>query len=603
MGELSSTDRAYLDQALEHIHNQNFGAALPTLENLKRTYPDNPQVNRWLEVCRKAVGAVPQGSYGVKSNDSIGNPTVLNGNNANSNYGNANTGYDNPSYANSAPDYGYNNPNARVDNYYVNSAPNPQAYNSNFSNLANAAPYNQNFNNQAYANNNPNFNGYASAQPNVNQQPVANKKAKVGLINKGGSDNGLVKLALMIGLPVIVVLLVAVILVAFVFNSKSGGGSTNDFKGVPVTILSDAGTSNSNNEIDAMAWSSDGKELATGIANGNIDLWNSDGTLIRTLKQPSSNGGGNSAIKAIAWSPDNQTLATGNYNGLELWKAATGAPIVSLNAEIDNKYGLAWSPDGKEFAAISNSGVQLWHADGTPIVTLTPTDNSNSSSHRGYTISWSADSKMLATTYENAKIYLWTAEGKAVTNFGNTNNRGYIVFWSPDNKTLATATDGNIQLWRSDGAPIVTLSGQTDNLSDGAWSPDGKFLAVSYEGGQNNGIQLWHSDGTPIVTLDVPYGNDSNITTTPLATANAASTSSANSVPVISGEVRTITWSSDSKLLAAGLDNGGVQLWHADGTRAFGLKNLRNEVTSIAWSPDGKLLAAASDDGSVQLWK
>lgn len=73
--------------------------------------------------------------------------------------------------------------------------------------------------------------------------------------------------------------------------------------------------------VTAVAWSTDGKRLASGERHGRIKLWNaSEGyKLITTLAGHSDQRLGFS-VTALAFSPDGRILASGGYDGkLKLW--------------------------------------------------------------------------------------------------------------------------------------------------------------------------------------------------------------------------------------------------------------------------------------------
>src|SRR5437764_5593593 len=65
----------------------------------------------------------------------------------------------------------------------------------------------------------------------------------------------------------------------------------------------------------------------------------------------------------IAWSQDGRVLASGSFdNTICLWDGQTGQPLRTLEGHSDFVYSVAWSPDGKVLASASTDHtVRLWN--------------------------------------------------------------------------------------------------------------------------------------------------------------------------------------------------------------------------------------------------
>jgi WD40 repeat protein len=68
--------------------------------------------------------------------------------------------------------------------------------------------------------------------------------------------------------------------------------------------------------------------------------------------------------------------------------------------------------------------------------------------------------------------------------------------------------------------------------------------------------------------------------------------------------VRSVAFSSDGRLLAAGFLNGGIQVWEVDsGLQVYSLAGHLASVNSVAFSPDNLWLVTGSRDRKIKLWE
>jgi WD40 repeat protein/transcriptional regulator with XRE-family HTH domain len=345
-----------------------------------------------------------------------------------------------------------------------------------------------------------------------------------------------------------------------------------------------------NQGAGSVAFSPDGKLLATGYGNGYVRLWNpatrqAIGAPLRADTNPQGEGG----VRAVAFSPDGKLLATAGGDGyVRLWnpaiRQAAGAPLRAVT--VGGVTAVAFSPDGKLLATADGDGtVRLWNpATRQPVgapLQADPQDGVNA-------VAFSPDGKLLASADNDGTVRLWNPATRqpvgaplpAVTSPGH--GVGSVAF-SPDGKLLASGGDGHVRLWnpatrQAVGAPLraVTSGGHRWVLGL-AFSPDGKLLA---SGGDDGLVRLWNP-----ATRQAPHA--------PL--------------PPVAGGVNGVAFSPGGKLLAAAGGDGTVRRWDPATGQAAGAP-LRAETGSgshvyqVAFSPDGKLLAAAAGDGTVHLW-
>jgi WD40 repeat protein len=309
-------------------------------------------------------------------------------------------------------------------------------------------------------------------------------------------------------------------------------------------------------------------------------------------------------VVAVAFTPDGKRLATGSQDGtVRLWdKVNPDRPPMILSGTIGEIKAIAISPDGQWLAAIGiDAQIKLWNlANANHPLTLT--------GHAApiNTLAFSPDSQWLATASQDTTVRLWDMKAAApgarqIRLEGHTSSVTKTVF-SASGKWLATAEadykDGkSIRLWdMTTLSPLpksIVLQGQPyveNHVSGLAFSPDEKHLAA----GISYSLQMW----------DLTAKNLADTSSTIIGTNN--------------GYIYAITFSPDNRWLAT--SSNDLKLWDLrslDPTqprspdcqtdagssvcRVF-LKGHTSYIVSLNFSPQGKWLASASTDGTARLW-
>jgi WD40 repeat protein len=342
------------------------------------------------------------------------------------------------------------------------------------------------------------------------------------------------------------------------------------------------------------------------------------------------------SITSIAWSPDGKRIATGST--LErvayVWDTETMRRLTSIPHRGYSLH-LAYSADGKTLAVGSPhpSSVQLLDVIGAEPKLRHSITRQHCGAGQLAFLPGPAGERLAvlhldAVRPAESKLVLYDVAGaKAVERAGITlpAARGLSLAFSADGKTLAAAgPEETIRLW--DLSPPEPkerpgITGVPAGDKSVALSPDGKTLAL-VQG--TLPLRLWDLSGAeprprPVAEPPRDYRHASSLAFSPVGQTLAVGNYLHIDLWDLRGEAKwkaklsghtsrvgCMAFSPDGRRLASGGADGTVRQWDlsADPPRErFPLAGHENEVTSLAFAPgDGELYSAARD-GTVRSWK
>jgi WD40 repeat protein len=279
--------------------------------------------------------------------------------------------------------------------------------------------------------------------------------------------------------------------------------------------------------VTAIAFTSDGKNLAAGVKDGRVVVVDPEnGREKRTLS-----GHLDTPVTGVVFNPNGKTVASvGRDSVARVSDIATGEQMNLLQVHENPPRDIATSPDGNIWVtAGEDTKVAIWDAQSGKLQRVLEghVDFVNS-------VAVSPDGKTVASGSEDANIILWNIEtGKKLkVLLGHTDGVTSVAF-SPDGQYLASASeDGTVRLWSvNNSTELETLKGPTKRIRTVAFNRVGTVLVGA-------------GDDSKVFSWNVPSG-------TPLGSFQAKNKS-------ISGIAFNPT---DDNTIATGDEGGEITLW------------------------------------------
>jgi WD40 repeat protein len=362
--------------------------------------------------------------------------------------------------------------------------------------------------------------------------------------------------------------------------------------------------------ITSVAFSPDGKLIASGSNDSTVRFWDLNGTSIgQPLQMPKG------VLSSVAFSPDGQLVAVGVNKTIWLWRTNSNLVNRAFQGHEKGITSVAFSPDGQLIASAGKDAtVRLWDIDGNSI-------GQPFQGHKGtvYSMAFSPNGELIASGGWDKNIYIWNKSGDLIKKFEGHDEDINSVTFSPDGELIATGSgDKTIRLWDIDGNSIgQPFQGHQEAVYSVSFSPDGQTIV---SGGADKTVRLWDVKGNSIAQ---PLQEYKHVVTSVAFSPDGQRIISGDNDWIVRlwdirntliglpfkvndrgvKDVRAVAFSPDGQWIVCANNDGKLRLWNLDGNLVGQpFQGHERFVNCVAFSPDGKQIVSGSDDKTLCLW-
>ncbi len=363
------------------------------------------------------------------------------------------------------------------------------------------------------------------------------------------------------------------------------------------------------NWVRRIAFSPNGEILASASEDSTVKVWQlQSGRCWHTLSEHTG------SVYSVAFSPNGSMLASGSSDlTIRIWQVSEGCCLKILHGHNGGVMSVHFSPDGKQLVSSGfDNLIKIWDVEtGECIYTITEHNNWVGAAH------FSPNGALLVSASCDSTVRIWSAENYQCLGIlkGHT---GWVwrAIWSMDNQLVASCgADQTIRIWDAKtGTCLHTLKGHNHQIWGIAFSPDNQTLASASE---DQTIRLWQVSNGKCIACIHGYNNwVKNVTFSPNAQMLASghrdntlriwdmkSGECLHELKAYSQGLPAVAFHPNLEIVVGGSQDATIKLWNLKtGECSHTFIGHTDEVWSLAFSPDGKVLASSSFDHTIKIW-
>lgn len=366
-----------------------------------------------------------------------------------------------------------------------------------------------------------------------------------------------------------------------------------------------------------------GATLATVSGDRTVRLWRLPPAYLSAggaVQEIMTLRGHSDSVDRLAFSPDGKSLATTGRDGVvKLWDLAPAVEALTLAASTQPILNATLDDDQNLLVTASTDGTAVvWNAvTGEPLFTARPGVSAWVND-----ASLSPDGERLATADGDGRVVVWNlATGKQELVLSGHTESVQSVQFSPDGSELlgSVSSDQTARLWNaSTGELLHTFAGFAGQVIGGGFAADGQRFGVVSRDPTDDGwdVRMWDvASGEELAPLACTLGSDdvfsasADIEQLAIGAAGevrVCDTASGEDIAVIASglaDINALALSDDKTLLAIAGDNR-LSIWSvATGRERLALPSQPAPLWGLSFNSDKSKLFAFGADGLARIWQ